>query len=348
MTVIKDQNNNNTEGEQKTRALLPPEGGASQPAASQPQQPQAQPVAAYSAGDDEEGYVNPNKPPQQSQPVAYSAGDDEEGYVNPNKPPAQPQPVAAYSTGDDEEGYVNPNKPPQQPAAQNNTNTTSAVADTTAADASNPTATKTPKPDQWQTKMLYDDGIDTKECLYGAFCFQCAQASAKADLDGSSWAWNCLCWHHGMTYSWLRSVYGIKSTCGSDMMSAIFCACCSGRRILSEVRIRGARPYTDTKEREEWTEDVFGCSTCAFIQSCVFPCCVGHDVRGMLHGKDELDCCFDFMCVNPCAMYGQVRHQYKLPAQFLPPTAEDICMACILYPCALNQAKRELAVIKGQ
>lgn len=339
----------------KTRALLPPEDPPAQP--TKP----AATAAPINLDDEDEGYITqPPKPsaspPQQTS--AAAADDDEEGYVV-QKPPQQQQPpkpaatAAPINLDDEEEGYIKPqpaNKPQQQ--QQPTATPTPAPAQTSSSTNAqqNPVKTKIPKERMWQTKMLYDEAVDTKECLFGFFCFQCAQASAKSDLDGSNVCYNCLCWHHGMTYSWLRSVYNINSNCGSDMMAAIFCSCCSGRRILSEVRIRkqdGQGIVNAEAEKPEWIESLFGCSGCGIAQAIFCSCCQAHEARMFLQNPDDLDCCFDVCCFNPCAAYGQVRNQYKIASTIVHPVFEDICVPFFCCPCALNRAVREARAYKN-
>jgi hypothetical protein len=202
----------------------------------------------------------------------------------------------------------------------------------------------------WQTKIFYDESVSCGECAWGFLCVPCATAKAKSDLDGTHPCYNFCCWIPGGQYSWFRSVYGIKNTCGSELMAGIFCTCCVARRMVSEVRIRHAQGnmagtvVADPSDpRPQWEQDFFGCSSCGFCSACLCPFCQAHDIRKELQWQDKEthDCCFDMCCINPCAMYGQVRNHYKLPIQFLPPVLEDTCMALFCYPCALNQAHKE-------
>lgn len=331
---------------QKTRALLPPEDP---PATQQQPTKPANTTAAINLDDEDEGYITQPANPQPSaaattaatthqnqQAAPINLDDEDEGYINPNKKPQPPQTSSASLAP---QAQAQP-----QPAPQ------SSSAPQSSPQSQNPVMTKIPKDQQWQTKILYDEAVDTKECLFGVFCFPCAQASAKADLDGSHVLYNCLCWHHGMTYSWLRNVYNIKSNCGSDMMAAICCSCCAARRILSEVRIRreeGKMIVNNEAEKPEWIESFFGCSGCGFAQALFCSCCQAHEARMFLQNPDELDCCFDVCCFNPCAAYGQVRHHYKIASTIGHPLFEDICVPLFCFPCALNRAVREARAYKN-
>ena len=346
MTVIKEE----TQQQQKSRALLPPED----PPAAQNQNHNQQPKPAnnnINLDDEDEGYIsqppsnNNNNTAAASSAPPINLDDEDEGYINPNKP--------ANNNNTTNNNYQQPQQPqPTAPAASSSpaTQTQPQPQNQQQQQQQNPVKTKIPKTEQWQTKILYDEGISTKECLFGFCCVPCAQASAKSDLDGSHVLYNCLCWHHGMTYSWLRSVYNIKSNCGSDMMAAIFCSCCAGRRILSEVRVRkenGQEIENLEKEKPEWIESLFGCSGCGIAQAMFCSCCQAHEARMFLQNTEELDCCFDCCCFNPCAMYGQVRHQYKIASTIGHPLFEDICVPFFCMPCALNRAVREARAYKN-
>ena len=299
-------------------------------------------AAAPATHHDDEGYVN-----HPAVPATVVAAGADEGYVTGPPAPAAPAPSAPA-----------PSAPYSPPAAVMPAQQPGAAPTACTPGAGDPVACTVPKPSEFNTKLLaVSDPIS--ECLFGVFCCHCAQATAKSNADGSAWLYNCCCWNHGATYSWVRSVYGIKGVCGEDMMASIFCGPCAARRVLTESRIRGSDPAvagtravaSASGEPPKWLEPLCGCSSCGFAQACFFPCCQAHEVRLFLHKPTEIDCAYDCCCLMPCAMYGQVRHEYSLPPQYISAAGgviEDILFPCVMMPCALNQAVREARAHKGQ
>ena len=345
----------------KERKLVTSDAPAAAPAAPAPAAPGVAPHSTAPAFDDD-GYIiapaaaapAPAAAPAAAAPVASynsSAGLGTEGYVAPAAAPAAPQtaPVATASYNDSA-GLNNGGAGGAPPAiAGGNPNPTTdgnpqACAPSLAAAAAG---------DAWQTKLFqYNDPVTPAECAFGFFCFQCAQAKAKSQMDGSGMLFNCCCWHHGATLSWMRERYGIAGACGEDMMSSLFCGCCAGRRVYTEARLRGAHvpPTPRPAQQQAWKEALFGCSAGGCLQAAFCPCCVAHDVRIHLQergGMPEPDFCYDVVCLPPCAMYGQVRHVYNLEEQGLPAAIEDVCVPLVLMPCALSLAARESRVRKS-
>lgn len=201
------------------------------------------------------------------------------------------------------------------------------------------------KPKDWQTRIgQCDPPAETQDWLLSIFCTQCASAVAKSNQDKTHPCFNFMCWTPIISYSWVRKGYGIPGVCGDDLMCAIFCSCCTTRRIYTEARDRKEiqRPLGNDK----WKETLFGCDCPGFFYSMLCAPCAAHKIRNILQPDREASCCYDCMCNNPFAMYGQVRHTYGIVGdcgtqESAAGVAEDIFLPVVCQPCALDQALRE-------
>lgn len=194
-------------------------------------------------------------------------------------------------------------------------------------------------PPEWLTRLTQcDPPARCEDWAFACFCNHCAQASAKSQHDGTHCFYNLLCWHHIGSYSYIRRGYGIPGTCGDDMMCGLFCFPCTIRRIVTETRERGQVQPIGNMNNGVWMETLFGCSCCGLFQSLICPFCVAHEARLFLQPGVN-DTCFDWLCLIPTAMYGQVRHTFQLRSDC--PLIEDICLPTVCWPCALDQARRE-------
>uniref|UniRef100_A0A7S1PR85 Uncharacterized protein n=1 Tax=Neobodo designis TaxID=312471 RepID=A0A7S1PR85_NEODS len=198
---------------------------------------------------------------------------------------------------------------------------------------------------KWSTRMGQCDPPATcEQWAFSCFCHQCAAAKSKTLTDGSDICYNFFCWHWIGGMSYVRREYGIKGSCGDDLMCGLFCIPCLVRRGLTESELRGVvqSPYRTPGQQpdREWATTLFACGCCEFFEALLCPFCVAHYTRNLLQPYEERgDCCFDMMCLIPFAMYGQARHRYGIVAEF--GCIEDICVPVVCYPCAIAQARRE-------
>merc|ERR1719456_1237800 len=191
---------------------------------------------------------------------------------------------------------------------------------------------------RWTTRAGQCDPPATcEQWLCACFCTQCAQAQAKSNVDGTHVCYNCLCWHHGGSVSFVRREYGLFGTCGDDLMCSLFCGPCQVRQALTESELRGVvpSPFFARKgpSQREWANTLFGCDGCECLEAMLCPWCVAHYTRNMLQPVERGDCCFDMLCILPTAIYGQVRHHHGIHAEF--GVLEDVCLPVVCYPCAL-------------
>lgn len=102
-----------------------------------------------------------------------------------------------------------------------------------------------------------------------------------------------------------------------------------------------------TTDRGPWSTTLLGCDHVRdVVQATLFPCCVSHTVRHYLYPLAAEERCFDWCCVLPCAMPGQVRRTFYIEPvsdeRFCcGPCATDVVFPCVCYPCWLDRARRE-------
>lgn len=200
---------------------------------------------------------------------------------------------------------------------------------------------------EWHSRLgqCCDPPVEGSEIFAATFCLHCVQARAKAEADGTNACYNFLCWHHIGASNWVRRHYGINGACGEDMACGLMCAPCVTRRLMTETRIRGLAPMPYTAGSNKWTTTLFACSgICDLLEAAIFPCCVAHTIRQFLQRPEESDGWFDFLCLIPFSMWGQVRHHYGIQPEYFDGTCDDILVPLFCYPCALNHARREVVV----
>ena len=194
----------------------------------------------------------------------------------------------------------------------------------------------------WSTRRTQHDApVTTEDLLLGCCCIPCAAAYSKGIADKTNPFFNFCCFTPCGSYSWVRHQYGIEGVCGDDLGYGIFCACCNARQATTEARLRGPAPNAGTygANSAEWAHSLFDCSLGDFCNIIFCAPCAVHSVRvGLQPGAES--CCFDFMCIPPCAMYGQVRHSYGIVSDF--GIVEDMCLPIVCYLCAFNRARKQV------
>lgn len=197
---------------------------------------------------------------------------------------------------------------------------------------------------QWSTRFTQcAPPADTCDWCVSCFFFPCVTAVAKGRADGTDPIYNFCCWNSVASFSYLRYEYGIVGSCGDDCATMLMCTPCGARQMLTESRLRqrsgrpGALAYG--QNLDPWTFQFFDCSCMQMCRTCVCPCYVAAEIRETLQPNASQDNCFNCCCLAPCAMYGQVRNHYGLLADC--PLLEDLVLASLCWPCALNRASRE-------
>uniref|UniRef100_A0A7S1PSH8 Uncharacterized protein n=1 Tax=Neobodo designis TaxID=312471 RepID=A0A7S1PSH8_NEODS len=192
---------------------------------------------------------------------------------------------------------------------------------------------------KWSTRMGQCDPPATcEQWAFSCFCHQCAAAKSKTLTDGSDICYNFFCWHWIGGMSYVRREYGIKGSCGDDLMCGLFCMPCTIRRFYTEVETRKTIPLLRGGP-DEWQTTLFACGCCEFFQAVLCPFCPAATAKQLLQPNQDMDSCFDWMCLIPPGIYGQVRHMYGIKAEF--GMLEDCCLPVVCYPCAIAQARRE-------
>lgn len=195
--------------------------------------------------------------------------------------------------------------------------------------------------EQWSTKIFQCDNIPAEHWVYGIFCTPCAAAHAKSKVDQTNPCFNFLCFTPIGSYSMVRHHYNIMGECGTDMFHGVFCMPCSARHIWTEANLRGVIAGKHGQNSGTWSTELTQCDCSEFWRAAICPCWVSHEVRQLMHLK--ADNCFDYLCILPTSMYGQVRHTYGIQSEWPHPVCEDLFLGAVCYPCALNRALREAA-----
>lgn len=193
--------------------------------------------------------------------------------------------------------------------------------------------------EQWSTKIFQCDGIATEHWVYAIFCPLCAAAHAKTKVDQTNVFFNFLCFTPIGSYSMVRHHYNIMGECGQDMFHGGLCLPCGARHIWTEANMRGQIAGKHGANSGTWSTELTQCDCSEFTRAAFCPCMVSHEVRQLMHIKT--DNCFDYLCLIPTSMYGQVRHTYGIQSDC--PVLEDLCVGLFCYPCGLNRALREAA-----
>lgn len=196
----------------------------------------------------------------------------------------------------------------------------------------------------WSSRMTQcgPPSEDGEWCFSFLFC-PCVAATSKGRADRSNPIYNCLCWNPIASYSYVRHEYGISGPCGDDCGYGFFCGPCLVRQAYTESRLRGvsSKPWANMygQNLDQWQRSLFDCTFCGFLKACVCPCCAAADVREILQPSTVGDDCFNLFCLNPAAMYGQVRNHFGILADC--PLSEDLFVPIFCFPCSLNRARVE-------
>lgn len=195
----------------------------------------------------------------------------------------------------------------------------------------------------WTTRFLqHDEMVESGDILFACCCVPCASAKAKSTVDKSDCLYNFCCWTPGGAYQFIRLAYGIDGVCGDDLAWSCICPCLQIRQALTEGKRRGVAlsvpPQAGTNSIP-WGVSLFDCSVCELCETTICFPCVTHTIHQHLQPKAD-SCCFDFCCIAPTSMYGQVRHHYGIISDVS--CAEDLLLPVACFPCALNRARKEL------
>ena len=198
---------------------------------------------------------------------------------------------------------------------------------------------------RWATRLTqHSEPVTCGDLAFGCCCVPCAAAYSKGIADKTNPLFNLCCFTPCGSYSWVRHQYGIEGVCGDDLGHSVLCSCCTTRQAVTETRIRGTAPNAAGygANSAEWAHSLFDCGLCDFCNICFCGPCVAHEIRRGLQPNAN-SCCFDFLCIPPCAMYGQVRHSYGIVTDF--PICEDLCLPAVCFLCALNRARKQVNAV---
>lgn len=195
----------------------------------------------------------------------------------------------------------------------------------------------------WTTRFLqHDNGVECSDIMFSCFCLPCAAAKAKSNTDRSDCVYNFCCWTPAGVYHYVRNAYGIEGVCGDDLAWSVICPCFQVRQALTESKIRNVAssvPPQAGSNSIPWGVSLFDCSVCELCETALCAPCVTHSIHQHIQPKAD-SCCFDFLCIPPTAMYGQIRHHYGILSDMA--YCEDLALPLICFPCALNRARKEL------
>lgn len=211
------------------------------------------------------------------------------------------------------------------------------------------TAGHPPPPTEWATKLgQCGDGVEMKDWLLSCFCLPCTAAMAKSNMDKTHPLFNFLCFSPIGAYSYTRLGYNIMGECGRDCCVGLFCAPCATRQMYTESNRRGVQSDASANQGnfdQKWKTGLFACTCTELCCAVLCPCCVAHNTRVLL--QPTTNNWFDYFCLVPLSMYGQVRNQYGLDTECPHVLLEDICVAAFCGPCALARAQREAMLQKA-
>ena len=200
--------------------------------------------------------------------------------------------------------------------------------------------------EQWNTTMGQCEGVENKHWAYAIFCPLCAAAQAKGEMDQTHPVFNFFCFTPIGGYSYVRQGYNIMGECGQDCINGGLCMPCGVRQMYTESQTRRQIAGRFGETSGNWNTQLGECNDCGEFFKAVFcPCIVSHEIHQMMQPK--ADNCFDYFCIIPMSMYGQVRVTYGIGSEWPHPVCEDLCVGLLLYPCALNRSLRE-AVFQKQ
>lgn len=203
---------------------------------------------------------------------------------------------------------------------------------------------------QWSSPLcdLCCEHSEPTDHLFAYFlpCFALGVAKQRADQTGV--LFNALCFPICCTaagpYSLVRIGYGIDGTARSDALIGGCLPCCAVRRLYTETRARPDPLWVGDfgSGAGEWGEAMGNFNDCGeCLRALLCPCIVGHEIHTKLQSHSEMPTnkWLDVCCLLPCAMYGQTRATYGIPAKEC--FCEDCCCGGLFYPCGLTRAVRE-------
>jgi hypothetical protein len=173
------------------------------------------------------------------------------------------------------------------------------------------------------------------------FCGPCVAAQAKAQMDKSNPVFNFFCFTPLGSYNQVRHSYGIKGTCGDDLLNACLCMPCGARQIYTESSLVGQVPGTYGQDSGQWIVNLMTCEPNSCMKATFCPCIISHSIRSLLLPHTKEDPYFNYLCILPMSMYGQTRHHVGIKSEWPHPTCEDVAVGCFFYPCALLRAEKE-------
>ena len=215
------------------------------------------------------------------------------------------------------------------------------LATTAAVAASNLQGMASKQSENWKTTMSQcDSNVPTEHWICAVLFPPCVAAQAKSTMDQSNPVFNFCCFTPLGSYSYVRNGYNIQGECGRDCMNGGLCFPCGARRIYTETSLRQQIPGRYGQTSQTWNSQLGDCNDCGeFVKALFCPCLVSHDIRKIMQVHSNH--WFDWFCIIPTSMYGQVRNTYGIGSSWPHPTCEDIVVGALLYPCALNRALKE-------
>lgn len=158
---------------------------------------------------------------------------------------------------------------------------------------------------------LLDVG-DPSACAYAWFCYPCALASARSNLDDSHWMYNMFCLGHVAERWMIRTAYNIPGGGGQDCVVACCCFPCSANQLYQTTKTRGnptvngGRSYNKERfERPVENRGVLKRFCCAVFCN---PCTTGHAVHMAVGMPFWMGC----MCTNMCTARNIIRYQHRI------------------------------------
>mmetsp|Transcript_12717 Transcript_12717/g.18757 ORF Transcript_12717/g.18757 Transcript_12717/m.18757 type:complete len:248 (-) Transcript_12717:198-941(-) len=195
------------------------------------------------------------------------------------------------------------------------------------------------KENKWRFKLRDMTKRSKRNFFYGLLCPQCAYASARSQLDGSNWCFNCLFLNPCAIRNIVREGYGIEGNMMDDIILSSFCCACTSCQMLNEVQDRGEvrvdrSSLEESLEVHEWEQELWKGmfeDNVKGLFGCIFPTCTYAMARAAYDGSSEL---FNLLCVNPCLARNLIREGYGLKGNCM----SDIFMGFCCLPCSATQS----------
>ena len=200
-----------------------------------------------------------------------------------------------------------------------------------------------PSQPRWSTRLPQcSEPVLCEDWCLAVFCLPCTAAVAKSNSDRTNCAYNLVCWNPIASYSYVRHEYGINGVCGDDCCYGAWCAPCMVRQMYHESKVRKVSPWGGhygSNAKLDWTFSLFDCGFCDLFRAFLCPCTIVHEIRSTLQPSSKPDHCFNYCCIMPTAMYGQVRNNAGIITDC--PCLEDSLLPLLCFACALTRAKKE-------